>query len=253
MRLTYEDHDIQKAETLPNGCRVARLVGHGGKLEAKFFLPKAKKPVEHYAFKDEAAREARIAQLGANYDAHVERVTAERAARKPSAGILEMANPGAIFSYSWGYDQTNIDYFQVVKRAGSVVTVSPVGVEVIDGGGPSADIVRPKKNSFAMHCGAPKIKWDGKMGVCGNGKNAGCHDEHRAEAFSGAGSYHEYVPKMVTELKKVYPSTDRKGRPAPGLSFSHGCGTLVEQITFADGTDALVVGTEHRTAFGWGH
>jgi hypothetical protein len=34
--------------------------------------------------------------------------------------------PGAILESSWGYDQTNIDYFKIVKRAGDWLSLIPL-------------------------------------------------------------------------------------------------------------------------------
>ena len=34
---------------------------------------------------------------------------------------------GSIFSFSWGYDQTNVDFFEVVAAKGSTVTVREIG------------------------------------------------------------------------------------------------------------------------------
>lgn len=39
--------------------------------------------------------------------------------------------PGDIYYSSWGYDQTNIDYFQVVKRTPGTVTIRSIGAELI--------------------------------------------------------------------------------------------------------------------------
>jgi hypothetical protein len=35
--------------------------------------------------------------------------------------------PGKIVVNSWGYDQTNIDYYLIVKRSASFVTLQPIG------------------------------------------------------------------------------------------------------------------------------
>ena len=34
---------------------------------------------------------------------------------------------GQIVEYSWGYDQTNIDYFVITKRTPKMVTLQPIG------------------------------------------------------------------------------------------------------------------------------
>ena len=36
---------------------------------------------------------------------------------------------GQIVEYSWGYDQTNIDYFVITKRTPKMVTLQPIGSE----------------------------------------------------------------------------------------------------------------------------
>lgn len=35
--------------------------------------------------------------------------------------------PGAIVEWTWGYDQTNVDYFLVTKRTDKMVTLQPIG------------------------------------------------------------------------------------------------------------------------------
>ena len=41
---------------------------------------------------------------------------------------------GDLLSYSWGYDQTNVDFFQVVGRTDSTVTLRAIGGRQIDKG-----------------------------------------------------------------------------------------------------------------------
>lgn len=38
---------------------------------------------------------------------------------------------GKIVEYSWGYDQTNIDYFLITKRTGQFVTLQPIGKQMV--------------------------------------------------------------------------------------------------------------------------
>jgi len=41
---------------------------------------------------------------------------------------------GKIISHSWGYEQTNIDFFKIIKRSGSFVTLQPLeSIEKSDG------------------------------------------------------------------------------------------------------------------------
>lgn len=39
----------------------------------------------------------------------------------------QLYTPGKIVEYSWGYDQTNIDYFIITKRQNDFVTLQPIG------------------------------------------------------------------------------------------------------------------------------
>ncbi len=47
--------------------------------------------------------------------------------------MTDAYQPGAIVSDSWGYEQTNIDFYRIVKRKGDWVTLQPLEtVEVPD-------------------------------------------------------------------------------------------------------------------------
>ena len=56
------------------------------------------------------------------------------AAQKASGGVVVSVTPqeeiytvGKIVEYSWGYDQTNIDYFVITARKGQFVTLQSIG------------------------------------------------------------------------------------------------------------------------------
>ena len=56
---------------------------------------------------------------------------------------------GTLLSYSWGYDQTNVDFFQVVEKRGRVVIIREIGCETVEGSqGFMCDQRRPVKDSF---------------------------------------------------------------------------------------------------------
>lgn len=59
-------------------------------------------------------------------------------------------NVGSILYASWGYDQTNIDFYQVVERVGKVTMVlRPIGAETVPGSeGRDCDRVKPVKGDF---------------------------------------------------------------------------------------------------------
>ena len=70
-----------------------------------------------------------------------------RAAAKVVA--LETVKEGDIYVASWGWEQTNIDAYQVVAKKGATVTLREIGLESIEGSeGYMSDRVRPVKDAF---------------------------------------------------------------------------------------------------------
>ena len=59
-------------------------------------------------------------------------------------------NIGDIFRCSWGYDQTNVDYYEVVSVSASrkTVHVLKVGAKFVSQGGPAGNRVRPVAGSY---------------------------------------------------------------------------------------------------------
>lgn len=55
---------------------------------------------------------------------------------------------GDIFVSSWGYDQTNIDFYEVVGLTGASVKVRKVAKEFISRGGPAGNKVMPRRGQY---------------------------------------------------------------------------------------------------------
>lgn len=90
---------------------------------AMVFAPKGQKPAWCYRFKDAATREARVASFFKGHEEHKERV-AKRRGERSKPHNLEV---GHILYSSWGYDQTNIDWYQVTKVVGkNTVEIRPI-------------------------------------------------------------------------------------------------------------------------------
>lgn len=109
---------------IPQGARkvahkqsqaVAYLYERDGNPHAVAFYGKAAKPVWRYRFRDEEQRERKIAGLFAHYQAYEQRKAEQRAARQARGRGLEV---GDVLSAMWGYEQTNIDYYQVTALIG---------------------------------------------------------------------------------------------------------------------------------------
>lgn len=88
----------------------------------------------------------------------------------PEPHVAEAYEPGAILEYSWGYDQTNIDYFMVTKRVdkpdGSTwLTLVPVkSAEVRETGFMSGQCVAGQPVEGAKPFRRKLHKWDGREG-----------------------------------------------------------------------------------------
>jgi len=102
----------------PQGLGVAYCYANAeGKLLAVAYIGKAAKPAWHFRFRSPEARDQKIAELWSNLEAHEQRKAAHRAeAKKPSG-----AKVGDVLYTSWGYDQTNVEFFEVVAVRGLVV------------------------------------------------------------------------------------------------------------------------------------
>lgn len=95
--------------------------------------PKGKKPFANYRFKTVEQREEYIKkQIDGHEKRHAEKML-RNAARKGTPEMLAKIGPGTIFHGSWGYDQTQCDYYEVIERKKRHVTVRRVIAEPVEG------------------------------------------------------------------------------------------------------------------------
>jgi len=76
---------------------------------------------------------------------------------------VKPVSPGDIFCYSWGYDQTNVDFYQVIRCTPKSAVLRRIGQEEVPGtnnGGMSCK-VRPVPNYFANEVLTKRIKFYG--------------------------------------------------------------------------------------------
>lgn len=92
---------------------------------------------------------------------HQEERRNDKAARL--AENLEKYQVGTILHNSWGYDQTNCDFYQIVERKGARVTVRAIAGETVEGSeqGMSCSL-RPCRDQFI---GKPIVKMITASGV----------------------------------------------------------------------------------------
>jgi len=95
------------------------------------FAGKRQKPDYHYRFSTEAKAQEWVAwffedrRKTLEYKAQAKAEAAER--RKATR---ERVKVGDIFYTSWGYDQTNVFFYQVVARTAAMVTVQRIGKDL---------------------------------------------------------------------------------------------------------------------------
>lgn len=88
---------------------------------------KGVKPAYNYAFASDADRVKFISETKTIIDRDTE--AAERRAIE-NAAEAEKIQAGTILYSSWGYEQTNIDFFKVLSRKGKTVTMRKIGSKV---------------------------------------------------------------------------------------------------------------------------
>jgi hypothetical protein len=124
------------------GADIVFYVAREGKPRAVCFEGRSAKPKWHYTFRSAEARDARIAAAIADRQARERRVAEQRVARKAFAHTLKV---GDVLVASWGYEQTNVDYFVVVKTTAKTVDLQECGARTVPEvhGGASRERVAP--------------------------------------------------------------------------------------------------------------
>lgn len=226
MHFDIWEKERNSADVLPNGLRVLRE-DRAGKPCAMIWMPKAKKPVRdaRLAFSSPDRREDYIARVMESFDEHQRQKSAAR--RNASQGDVTLADPGAIFCYSWGYEQTNVEYYQVVERRGLMLTLARIGTETVPGTERcnGSEHVRPKKDAFIFECAH-----------CRSGQYNRSH-------YEGDREHHTYEPQRILSKKRL---TFSQGEPM--LSFSFGVGTLVKVVSMG-GAGELIMESHYRSSY----
>lgn len=95
---------------------------------ARVFYGKQSQPVLAYRYRDEAAREAAVMAAFKARQVRAARMAEYAAQRKDAVNPYKV---GDVFRSSWGYDQTNINYYQAIKATAKTVTVREIAQERI--------------------------------------------------------------------------------------------------------------------------
>jgi len=122
----------------------------GGRYYAKTWRGRAQKPYAFFVWKRPETREQWIENQKAAEDSRVKmkREIKEAQARR-KAQMVEAIGVGTILHDSWGYEQTNCDFYQVVEKKGQTVTLRKIGAKDVGPQGFMSTHLKPVPDQFA--------------------------------------------------------------------------------------------------------
>jgi len=88
------------------------------------------KKLDYYRYSTQANRDAAFDEKMKSYTERANSMQQRKESRKTATMDI---NPGEIFTYSWGYEQTNVDFFQVVEIKGQTVKFKQVASHLVNG------------------------------------------------------------------------------------------------------------------------
>jgi hypothetical protein len=120
-------HARDVAPIVPEGTDLAIYkILTGDRLTGVAFAGKSNKPLWHYRFRSDAEFDKTVEETAKNRRLHFQRKEDDQRARKEwSHGLQE----GDILYASWGYDQTNVDFYQIVSVQDKTVMLREIASE----------------------------------------------------------------------------------------------------------------------------
>lgn len=130
---------------------------------AMVYIGKRSKPQEHTRFSSVQRMDEKLIEMEGRLLSW-EKMKEERKAKRKGEMVVEV---GQILYNSWGYEQTNIDFYQVVEVKGSQFVIQEIAGRRVEGSlmshGMADEVVPVKdkfvsdekitKRSFSMECG----------------------------------------------------------------------------------------------------
>lgn len=119
-------------------------ISRRGYASVMIFTGRGNAPSVHKAYRTTEQRDQAVLNVVSNIQSDMQRKV-QRKAERSQPHTLEV---GSILVSSWGYDQTNIDYYQVTKLVGTtMVEMKQISASVSTCHGTYQDVA-PVKNSF---------------------------------------------------------------------------------------------------------
>jgi hypothetical protein len=110
----------------------------------------SKKTIWAYWYANIEQRDAKAIQTYTNVKANLESEAKQKAENKKRNADFDVKTlVGKIFYSSWGYDQTNVDFYQVIGTTNKMVIIREISHETVEGSeGMMCDRVKPSANEF---------------------------------------------------------------------------------------------------------
>ena len=135
----------------PKDTDLEIYVWENDKFYAACFAGKSNKPLWYYHFRNESKRRDYIDKT---IEQRLKRIEEKEKRRRERLDFQHDFEKGDILYSTWGYDQTNVDFYQVTDVRGKMVVIREIEQKVV-GSHPPQDSVVPVKNKFI---GPPKRK-----------------------------------------------------------------------------------------------
>lgn len=124
---------------------IARFKNVRGKPAAVAFRGKSRKPAFYYSFKDAEQLERHVKEWLAAQRAHAQ-IVKDRRAEQNQPHSLKV---GQVLYASWGYDQTNIDFYEVTKIIGDhFLEIREIGKRISNNTERGIDYVMPMAGQY---------------------------------------------------------------------------------------------------------
>lgn len=148
---------IKASRIIPDGYTVYResslavvywQKNSGGRCSGEAFVGKSTKPAWHFLFRSEESLAKKSAELFSNVYSWEETKKKRKAEKIEAVASVKV---GDLFVSSWGYEQTNVDFYQCVETNGKTFKIREIAAKSVDGSGYShgmADQVVPVRDEF---------------------------------------------------------------------------------------------------------
>lgn len=135
--------------TMKDGAEVVEYLGHlfisytvhtskGLKNAMAYFGPKSQKAQSDVWYKSIEAMVNHMCRIASNIDSRIKEIKSRSEKAKEAAGNMKA---GDVLNTSWGYDQTNVEFYLVTEVKGVTVTLQEVAQTYVKEGNMSGEVM----------------------------------------------------------------------------------------------------------------